>query len=114
MPPPTLATLKAVLSEVVLVSVTCSAEYFEMACYSAAAWSVVAEIPVCLAGKMVYWVQEDADEDQAVCQDLGHIRRRPCWIGVTMAKIGVNVNHFDFDVSMCLRRSLGLRAHNLL
>ena len=67
-----------------------------------------------LAGKMVYWAQEDADEDQAVRQDLGRIRCHPCWIGVTMAKIGVNVNCFDFDVSMCLRRSLGLRAHNLL
>ena len=67
-----------------------------------------------LTGKMVYWVQEDADEDQAVCQDLGRICCHPCWIGVMMAKIGVNVNRFDFDVSMCLRRSLGLRAHNLL
>ena len=91
-----------------------SAEYSETARYSAAAWFVVAEIPVHLTEKMAYWAQEDEDEDQVVCQDLEHICRRPCWIGVTMAKIGVDVNRFDFDVSMCLRRSLGLRAHNLL
>ena len=102
--------LKAALSEAVLDSAMCSAEYSETACYSAAVWFVVGEIPVRLTGKMAYWAQEDEDEDQAVCQDLGCICHHPCWIGVMMVKIGVNVNCFDFDVSMCLRCSLGLRC----
>ena len=75
MPPPTLAMLKAALSEVALDSATCSAEYSEMARYSAVVW--FAEILVRLTGKMAYWAQEDEDEDQEVCQDLGRIRCCP-------------------------------------